>query len=68
MGSTNKTNLALALEAMLAACALLGGVRLTWMAMESGLDRWARINSCYLPARWVPASPVEASSKEEIGR
>jgi PDZ domain-containing protein len=65
MGPRINTRMALALEATITACALLGGVRLTWMAMEGG---WARlnhrINACYLPARWAPAPPppVRATS------
>jgi membrane-associated protease RseP (regulator of RpoE activity) len=62
MGPTIKTKIALALEATVAACALLGGVRLTWTAMEYGWARLShRINACYLPARWAPPARVTST-------
>jgi len=57
MGSRLKTEIVLVVEALAAACALLGGVRLTWMAMECGWDRLNSLDSCRLPGRWVPAPP-----------
>lgn len=57
MGPRIKTEIVLVAEAMLAAWALLGGTRLTWMAMDSGLDRLT--TTCRLPApRPVPATSM----------